>query len=53
MVNCAMVSGCSGEFWYGELCGEWVVLRVGDMEWVLCGVGAMVSAWYGECFYVE
>ena len=35
MVSCAMVSGCSGEFCDGELCGEWVVLRMGDMEWVL------------------
>ena len=36
MVSCAMVSGCSGEFCDGELWGEWVVLRMGDMEWVLC-----------------
>ena len=36
MVSCALVSGCSDEFCYGELSGEWVVLRVGDMEWVLC-----------------
>ena len=35
-VSDAMVSGCSGEFCDGELCGEWVVLRMGDMEWVLC-----------------
>ena len=36
IVSCAMVSGFSGEFCDGELCGEWVVLRMGDMEWVLC-----------------
>ncbi len=36
MVIFVMVSRCSGELCYGELCGEWVVLRVGDMEWVLC-----------------
>ena len=36
MVSYAMVSGCSGGFCYSELCDEWVVLQVGDMEWVLC-----------------
>ncbi len=35
-VSCAMVSWCSGEFRDGELWGEWVVLRMGEMEWVLC-----------------
>ena len=30
-VSCAMVGGCSGEFCYGELCGEWVDL--GHRNW--------------------